>query len=346
MVRIFIAPPAASPLVVWVIIAGLILVIGTSDYLSGTDASLAVFYLLPIMLITGWRGAQSGTAVAAVCSLTRFISDALATYPSPPHLSLFWNALSSFIIAVLVVWLLDALLNLHRNLESNIDQRTAELQEAVAVRARLERELLDAGSRERSAFGRELHDEIGQHLVATAFAVQALAQRLTGPLATEALAIVDWAEQAVAKTRKLARGLLLAEILPERLVDELEELSTAVSHGGAALRVYHDGAPVKATALECAQLFRIAQEAVNNATRHANAKKIAVSVATISDSIHLAIEDDGVGIAPQRNGTGMGLQIMTQRARMMGGELTVQKRSPRGTRVACVLPANRSTTHG
>src|SRR3954462_11155430 len=94
MLRIFIDPPVANPAVAWLIITASILGVGVSDYLSGTDASLAIFYLVPVMLITGWRGAQSGVMVAAACSLTRYVSDALIVYPARPGPSLLWNALA------------------------------------------------------------------------------------------------------------------------------------------------------------------------------------------------------------------------------------------------------------
>lgn len=345
MLRAFIVP-RTNPRRGWGILCAMILAIGVSDYLSGTDASLAIFYLVPVLLATGWHGARAGISVAAVCTVTRMISDWLVVYPAPPGVSLFWNAFASFLIALVVVWLLDALLNLHRALESKITERTAELEHAVAERARLERELLETSARERSAFGRELHDEVGQHLVATALAVQALAQRLTGPLATEAIAIVEWTEQAVAKTRNLARGLLLAEISPDRLIAELEELSLVARHAGLKFEFVHDGAPVGANRLECAQLFRIAQEALSNAVRHAHATRLKISVAHQAGIFYLAIEDDGIGIPRAQPATGMGLHIMMQRARSIGAQLTVELRQPRGTRVTCALPAAPALSRG
>jgi signal transduction histidine kinase len=250
------------------------------------------------------------------------------------------------LIALLIIWLLDALLILHRDLESKIVERTAQLEHAVAEQARLERELLEAGARERISFGRELHDEIGQHLVATALAVQALALRLTGPLATEATAIVDWTEQAVAKTRSLARGLLLAEIAPQRLIPELEELASVARHARIALEVEHDDAPIDLRALDCAQIFRIAQEAVSNAVRHAQATRITISVARRAGAFSVTIEDDGIGIPDERTGGGMGLQIMTQRARLIGARVLVEKRESKGTRVTCTLPVANQVNHG
>jgi signal transduction histidine kinase len=338
MLHAFIDPPKTRSSVSWTLIAGLILAIGVLDYLSGTDASLAIFYLVPVLLITGWRGARSGVTVAAACTVTRIASDGLAMPRGESLWNLYWNALASFAIAGLVIWLLDALLTLHRELERKIAARTAELEQSVAERGRLEREVLEASARERTAFGQELHDDIGQHLVATALAVQALAQRLTGPLATEAQAVVDWTEQAVAKTRRLAQGLLLAEINPGRLVHELEELASVARQAHIVLNVEHDGKPIDATALECAHLFRIAQEAVSNAIRHAQATSIKISVAERDGMFYLGIDDDGIGIQRQRRSSGMGLQIMTHRARLIGAQVSVEPRRPAGTRVACTLP--------
>jgi signal transduction histidine kinase len=346
MLRAFIDPPATGATGGWSIIVAIIVVIGFLDYISGTDASLAILYLVPVMLVTGWKGAGAGVAVAVVCTITRIVSDAFVTFPDAPALSLFWNALASFVIALIVVWLFHALLTLHRDLEGKILERTAQLEQSMTERARLERELLEASSRERSNFGRELHDEIGQHLVATALAVQALAQRLTGPLATDALAIVDWTEEAVAKTRNLARGLLLAEISPHRLIGELEELSVIARHARTAFALQHDGAPIHASRVECAQLYRIAQEAVTNAIRHASATRITLSVTQQHGAVTLTVEDDGRGISREQPNRGMGMQIMSQRARLIGAKLTIEPGPTKGTRVTCTLAPLPPATHG
>lgn len=93
-----------------------------------------------------------------------------------------------------------------------------------------------------SLIGRELHDELGQHLVATAMAAQVLAQKLNQPGAiTDARRIVRLIEEAIAKARKLARGLILASIEPDRFAQELEELALGASQRGVPCRVIHRG---------------------------------------------------------------------------------------------------------
>jgi signal transduction histidine kinase len=85
-------------------------------------------------------------------------------------------------------------------------------------------------------------------------------------------------------------------------------------------------------------LFRIAQEAVNNAVKHGRAKHIIISLSFRNDQTVLTIEDDGAGLAPPPDrGKGMGLHIMSYRAKMIGASLNVKKRLPAGTTVSCVF---------
>jgi len=85
-------------------------------------------------------------------------------------------------------------------------------------------------------------------------------------------------------------------------------------------------------------LFRIAQEAVNNAVKHGHARQVIIALAANHAKTILTIEDDGVGLAsPSDRGKGMGLHIMSYRARMIGASLTVSARTNGGTTVNCSL---------
>ena len=85
-------------------------------------------------------------------------------------------------------------------------------------------------------------------------------------------------------------------------------------------------------------LYRIAQEAIQNAIRHGQAKFIVINLLTQNDRIVLGVNDDGVGF-PKKPGRhkGMGLRIMRHRARLIGGQLTIQCPSGGGTVVNCTL---------
>ena len=85
-------------------------------------------------------------------------------------------------------------------------------------------------------------------------------------------------------------------------------------------------------------LFRIAQEAVNNAVRHSKAGQIRIELDTIGQTTMLAVHDDGVGMpAAAPRGKGMGISVMQYRARMIGGSLEIRS-SPSGTSVICRCP--------
>ena len=91
-------------------------------------------------------------------------------------------------------------------------------------------------------------------------------------------------------------------------------------------------------------LFRIAQEALNNATKHGHAKTVVIALESSDGIISLRVSDDGIGFDPTRSALrGMGLNIMRYRARMIGGVLEVQPSSPSGTIVACTIERSPNT---
>ena len=324
----------------WRITVLLVVAIGLADYVAGTELSLAIFYLVPISLATGWLGMSAGVTVAIICTIGRVFGDYQSVSPHQLPAQTWWNGPASLAVFLFAVWLLNALISLRRQLESQVTERTSELRASVADRERLQQELLEVGSRERSALGRELHDELGQHLVATAMAAQVLARKLEGKPAVDAHAIVHWIEEGIGKSRKLARGLLLSSIKPERLPQELEELAVVSSRGGVQCRLVHKGPTLKAGPGECAQLFRIAQEAVTNSLRHSGARRVTVMLANDQDSLCLMIEDDGCGLpaATDRDHHGIGLRIMQHRATLIGASFSLMSNPSEGTKIICRLP--------
>jgi signal transduction histidine kinase len=321
------------------LIFAMLLAISAADCFAGIQLSLALFYLIPTSLAAGWLGWRAGVLIALLATALRGSGDWYSIWPHPFPGYLSWNISAALLIFLFVVWLIHTLVAAHRQLEGRIAARTSELAESIADRQRLELELLDVTARERAAIGRELHDELGQHLVATALASQVLAQQLGDERGgKEAQAIVGWIEQAIAKSRKLARGLLLARIESDRLASELEELAANASQGGVRCRVVQQGDNLTANAGECAQLFRIAQEAIGNALRHGRAKDIEITLATDDHATCLIVVDDGTGFDRTGQTNGMGLRIMQHRAHIIGASLTVLSGVGEGTKVICRLP--------
>ena len=338
----FTHPPPQGRLAAVAVISGLVLMIGVVDYATGIHVSLMVFYLVPVALAVAWLGWQGGIVTAFCCLTVRQVGDMISVRGEPLPFWAYWNLLAALATYLAVVWIFHALITLHLQLERRVEERTLALQEAAAAHQRLVNELADLGSRERSAIGRELHDDLCQHFVGTALAAQVLTERLAekGDEATEdARAIVTWIEEGIAKTRQLAGGLLRLSIEPEQLSGTLAELAATSSTSSAPCSFRQEGNALVDDAAKSAQLFRIAQEAVRNALRHAQARHIDITLAGDDDAVCLVVEDDGRGLPPTpERGAGMGLRIMEHRATLVGGSLSVVTVPGEGTRIICHLP--------
>jgi signal transduction histidine kinase len=91
------------------------------------------------------------------------------------------------------------------------------------------------------------------------------------------------------------------------------------------------------------QLYLIAQEAVHNAVRHAQASRIIIRLVEDCDTLRLQVSDDGVGISPERDGnSGIGIPSMAYRAGLIGAHLRIDGVEEGGTAVTCVAPKRRS----
>ena len=138
---------------------------------------------------------------------------------------------------------------------------------------------------------------------------------------------------------------------PEAL--DREGLIGALKHHTAAIRARH-GLLVEETfgteprlSLETKQgLYRIAQEALHNAARHARARKVGVKLVGNGSEIRMQVWDDGVGFDPQGTYPGhLGLQSMQERARELGGQLEIASVPGRGTRVSVTIPTAERKAH-
>jgi signal transduction histidine kinase len=85
-------------------------------------------------------------------------------------------------------------------------------------------------------------------------------------------------------------------------------------------------------------LYHIAREALNNAIKHGRASELVIKLSASGDQGELSIADDGVGLPEVQKGSGMGLNIMNYRARMVGGSLDVQRNAEGGVTVSCDFP--------
>ena len=223
------------------------------------------------------------------------------------------------------------------------NQRPAKLRGVcfdITEHRRMERKISEISERERQKIGQDLHDELGQFLTGIACISTSLAQELEGKSLREAATatqISDLTNQAIKQTRSLARGLYPVELQANGLLSALQELAVnAETFFGISCQLKCD--PALSTPADdiSIHLYRIAQEAIDNAVRHGKAKHVWLRLWDQNGIGIMSVTDDGSGIAAQpRDNPGMGLRIMKYRAEMIGGILQIRKAHNRGTIVEC-----------
>jgi signal transduction histidine kinase len=214
----------------------------------------------------------------------------------------------------------------------------------ISNRKVLEREIIEVSTTEQQRIGHDIHDGIGQQLTGLAMLASSLVRRLAASgLVNEAAAareLQGYAQEALEDARALSRGLAPVEIGAEGLAEALSGLIDEVSATtGIACR--YDGP--RLVCLEhgsmAGHLFRIAQEAMQNAVKHAEPKHIDVGLKRKSGEWVLTVRDDGKGIDQPSDRRGhMGLHIMGYRAGIIGGSFHVGPAEGGGTLVRCEVP--------
>jgi signal transduction histidine kinase len=213
----------------------------------------------------------------------------------------------------------------------------------ITERKRLEKTILEIRAREQRRIGQDLHDGLGQHLTGIAFMSKVQEQKLVEKglaEAGDAAKIVNLVNEAIHKTRELARGLLPVVSDAQGLMSALQQWAGEVEDLFAVSCRFQCLTPVLIHDDTAAtHLYYIAREAVNNAIKHGHARQIVIRLAASEQQAVLSIQDDGYGIGNiLPTNKGMGLHLMNYRARMVGGSLDVQNVATGGTRVTCLFP--------
>lgn len=313
--------------------------------------------LLPVLLIVDFRmGTIAATALGAVI---------LALLPVPVALNYLRGCRAArFVLlgilaffpgaALFILRLLDVLpstwLTEHA-LQTGTAVEVMLLSFALADRINLlnrekdqaQRALLDAQDDERRRIAQDLHDGLGQNLLLLANRIKRIKAKNgnTGELETTA-------GDSLQELRRVARNLYPNALDRLGLKPAIESMleQTLIPAG---IEVRCEMEDVTLTQHNALQVFRIAQEAINNVLRHARASSVSVQMETVDGSLRLQISDNGIGLSPQP-GTGLGLSGMRERAKRIGGSLSINRRPSGGTEIRMEAPLRhasaRENPHG
>ena len=224
----------------------------------------------------------------------------------------------------------------YRNRNGELDGSVIILRDVTKSR-QLEKQMMEIGDQVRRRIGQNLHDDLCPHLIG----IQGLSTVLTEnlreitsaclPLAEK---VVELNQSAIEKSRRLARGLcpvhLVAHGLFVALVDIAKHTETVFD---LACRVEGDEQVVIADNTVATHLYYIAQEAVQNAVKHAHASRIVISLTEEQSRIHLSISDNGQGMPRHLESGGIGLQIMQYRANIIGAAFKIVSTPETGTTI-------------
>ncbi|MCX9158555.1 histidine kinase [Niveibacterium sp. 24ML] len=230
-------------------------------------------------------------------------------------------------------------------LASQLEAQNLSLQNEMAERSRLEREIERVSDEERRVISRALHDGLCQELTAARLHCALLQPSPTEPQASQGglKRLSDLLERAVDQAYELSRGLWPME-------NDARDLVAALGGLADKMRTLHrldvslrcDTACIACSTDKAAGIYHIAKEALQNVVKHANARKVVMVLEgdPVTQSLSLRIEDDGVGLAAGRpTPGGLGTRIMSHRANLIGAQLTLAERPGGGTvvslRMAC-----------
>jgi len=317
--------------------------VGYVDYLSGPRIVISVVYVVPIAIAALFAGPVPAVGLSILSILVSLVSDvALGLSINALYVPAV-NGVLRLLFFLFLVFVLSRLRELQSGLEVRVEERARALALETAERQRLEQEMLEISEREQRRIGQDLHDGLCQHLTGTALASQVLAEKLDAQGRAESEAahrIVDLVEEAISLARGMAKGLNPVELQADGLMQALEEFTATTTDLFGVTCRFECPTPVLIHSPNTAtQLYRIAQEAVGNAVKHGQAKGITVTLEENEDGIRLCVSDDGRGLDKGAAGAkGMGLRIMADRARMIGGRFNVASHWPRGVELSCLIP--------
>jgi len=215
----------------------------------------------------------------------------------------------------------------------------ASIGENITERRVLESKLLDVGRRERRRLSADIHDGLGQTLYGASLLINNLeksARSAGAPIAADLADLASIVGSSIDTCRQIAQGLSPLSDTSGGIAGALRSLVDLSTHSQTSVTLeVTETAALRLNNTTADHLYRIAQEALTNALKHASATRIAVRLNIQAHLVTLLVADDGIGLAePRPSAKGLGLKLMQYRADLIRAALVVAQQPPRGTRVS------------
>jgi signal transduction histidine kinase len=226
-----------------------------------------------------------------------------------------------------------------RQAEEQVRGREGELRSSYERIRDLGARLLNAQESERARIARELHDDISQQMALLQIDLELLGGTAQGDAVAMADDAVNRAQDIARSVHELSHRLHPAKLRLMGLVSALKGLQRELSQSGLTVTFTHDPIPATLPAELTLCLFRIAQEALQNAAKHSGTARVAVRLGHAANGLALAVEDEGVGFDVSAGWRrGLGLISMRERLEAFGGTLMIHSAPGAGTRVEATVP--------
>ena len=314
----------------------LLFAINWLDLATGHQVSLVLFYTVPILFAVWLCDSKSVFVIAGLAGILWSWADLVLGHSYSNGTVQAWEIAIRFAFFFMVAL---------AGIATREQQRDSNARIGLLEHTRnLEKQIIDVSEYEQQRIGRDLHDGLCQYLAGIGCAVKSLKVDFEGRgLAEFAGAAADLEkllEDSVKQARILAHGLVPVQLDEAGLPAALQELAASTTRlfgvectfeFAGENKFHHPG--------KSAHLYRIAQEAINNATKHGNPQNVEVRLSANSSAMSLSVADNGTGFSKnEKDLSGVGISIMRYRANEVGGELEIEDRPNGGTIVSCTVP--------
>ncbi len=215
----------------------------------------------------------------------------------------------------------------------------------ISEQQQMQREILEIPVSEQRRIGQELHDGLGQQLTGLGLLATSLVNKASKPEYELATRLADGLREAISQVRALSRGLMPVNIDTEGFINSVQNLIEEMrTQSNTSIKLAIRERVKISDNTGAMHLYRVVQEALNNAIKHADASHVEVDVGIEGARGYLLVRDDGKGMdtAPGKSG-GLGLRIMKHRCGLIDAELEIKSSYGEGTEIKCYFPIENSS---